>query len=276
MIQVPIKQVIKVYIGIQTIQTLQTGVNRNHPKSLTMEKENKTQNPTPYTSKPTRTIPNPYKEIATFENGKYQFGFAASKNWLEKLGQQIYGRRFRLFPEDTAVLYSLIVYAIEDREEAGKRNLDLNKGILLTGPIGCGKTTLMNLLKYFFQSGKQYKVKSTRDISFEFETEGYKVINRYSKNPAKLSYSNPVPNIYCFDDLGIEQTQKHFGNECNVMGEILLSRYDLFISKGIPTHLTTNLSASEIEEKYGNRVRSRMREMFNLVAFDKNSGDKRS
>jgi DNA replication protein DnaC len=59
------------------------------------------------------------------------------------------------------------------------------------------------------------------------------------------------------------------------MAEILLSRYDLFISKGIPTHLTTNLSASEIEEKYGNRVRSRMREMFNLVAFDKNVQDKR-
>ena len=59
------------------------------------------------------------------------------------------------------------------------------------------------------------------------------------------------------------------------MAEILLSRYDLFVSKGIPTHLTTNLSASEIEDKYGNRVRSRMREMFNLVAFDKNAGDKR-
>jgi len=60
------------------------------------------------------------------------------------------------------------------------------------------------------------------------------------------------------------------------MAEILLSRYDLFVSKGIPTHLTTNLSASELESKYGNRLRSRMREMFNLVAFDKNSRDKRS
>ncbi|WP_203532575.1 P-loop NTPase family protein [Draconibacterium halophilum] len=133
----------------------------------------------------------------------------------------------------------------------------------------------MSLVKYFFQQGKQYRVVSTRDISFEFEKEGYKVINRYSKNPVDLSYSNPIPSIYCFDDLGVEQVQKYFGNECNVMGEILLSRYDLFVSKGIPTYLTTNLSASEIEEKYGNRVRSRMREMFNLIAFDKNAKDKR-
>ena len=58
------------------------------------------------------------------------------------------------------------------------------------------------------------------------------------------------------------------------MAEILLSRYDLFVSKGIPTHVTTNLSASELESKYGNRLRSRMREMFNLVAFDKKSGIK--
>jgi len=170
----------------------------------------------------------------------------------------------------------LILYAIEDNKEAVKRKLDLRKGILLTGSIGCGKTSLMSLVKYFFQPGKQYQIKSTRDISFEFEKDGYKVINRYSKNPPNLSYINPVPNIFCFDDLGIEQTQKYFGNECNVMAEILLSRYDLFISKGIPTHLTTNLSASEIVEKYGNRVRSRMREMFNVVAFEKNAGDKRS
>jgi DNA replication protein DnaC len=41
------------------------------------------------------------------------------------------------------------------------------------------------------------------------------------------------------------------------------------------THATTNLSASELEEIYGNRLRSRMREMFNLVAFDKDASDKR-
>jgi len=59
------------------------------------------------------------------------------------------------------------------------------------------------------------------------------------------------------------------------MGEILLSRYDLFISKKVKTHLTTNLSASELEQHYGNRVRSRLRESFNLIAFNNNSKDKR-
>ncbi|MNQ95112.1 DNA replication protein DnaC [compost metagenome] len=80
---------------------------------------------------------------------------------------------------------------------------------------------------------------------------------------------------YCFDDLGAEQQIKHFGNDCNVMAEVLISRYEQFVQNKSVTHITTNLSASEIENSYGNRLRSRMRQMFNLVTFDKNTKDKR-
>ena len=72
-----------------------------------------------------------------------------------------------------------------------------------------------------------------------------------------------------------ENNLKYYGNECNVMAEILLSRYDIFISKNILTHITSNLSASEIESAYGNRIRSRLRNMLNLIAFDKTTKDKR-
>jgi len=75
--------------------------------------------------------------------------------------------------------------------------------------------------------------------------------------------------------LGAENNLKYYGNECNVMGEILLSRYDLFVSRGVRTHLTTNLTSSELEKHYGNRVRSWMRELFNLVSFGKEANDKR-
>jgi hypothetical protein len=59
------------------------------------------------------------------------------------------------------------------------------------------------------------------------------------------------------------------------MAEILLSRYDLFVSQHMLTHITTNLQATELESGYGNRVRSRLREQLNLVAFAKTSRDKR-
>jgi hypothetical protein len=61
----------------------------------------------------------------------------------------------------------------------------------------------------------------------------------------------------------------------HVLGEILLSRYKHFISHDMITHVTTNLSATEIESIYGNRVRSRLREMFNLISFSHNDEDKR-
>ena len=72
-----------------------------------------------------------------------------------------------------------------------------------------------------------------------------------------------------------------------MLGEILLSRYDLFMRHPelvsgshqtkfrTTTHITTNLNAQELEKRYGNRVRSRMRQMFNLVSYDKSTPDKR-
>ena len=59
------------------------------------------------------------------------------------------------------------------------------------------------------------------------------------------------------------------------MAEIIISRYEDFVQNHSITHITTNLSASEIEALYGNRLRSRMRQMFNLITFSNESRDKR-
>ncbi len=108
-------------------------------------------------------------------------------------------------------------------------------------------------------------MKSTRQVSYEFIKEGYEIIDQYGKSD----------KVFCFDDLGVESSLKHYGNECNTMGEILLSRYDQFIQFGTITHVTTNLNSVELEKMYGVRVRSRLREMFNLITFPKETQDKR-
>ncbi len=172
---------------------------------------------------------------------------------------------------DHPVLYRLIAYFLKDEQTCFRYNLDLNKGIILSGPVGCGKTSLLSIMKYLTPVPHKFSVKACRDISFEFIKDGYEVIHRYANGKLYIS----EPKIYCFDDLGVENNLKYYGNECNVMAEVLLSRYDIFIAKRIPTHITTNLSASEIEQHYGIRVRSRLREMMNLIAYDKNTKDKR-
>ena len=210
------------------------------------------------TQQPTKTIQSHYSydEVIT---------------WLEKKGVELYGNHFKILETDYPIVYKLIAYFLKDEPTCFQYGINLNKGILLTGPIGCGKTSLMNLMKYLTATEHKFFVKPCRDISFEFIQDGYQIIHKYSIG--KLYQSEP--RTYCFDDLGTENNLKYFGNECNVMAEILLSRYDLFISKKLLTHITTNLSATEIEKHYGNRVRSRLREMVNLIAYDKSTPDKR-
>lgn len=191
--------------------------------------------------------------------------------WLEEKGIELYGNHFKIQENDYPIIYKLIAYFRKDEPSCFQYGINLDKGILLSGPIGCGKTSLMNLMKFLVRADHKFSIKPCRDISFEFIQDGYQIIHKYSKG--KL-YEAEAKTI-CFDDLGTENNLKYFGNECNVMAEILLSRYDLFISKKLQTHITTNLSASEIEKNYGNRVRSRLREMVNLIAFERTAQDKR-
>lgn len=200
-----------------------------------------------------------------------QYNYPEILTWLEQKAKQDYGLNFHFVEEDLSNITKLVAYFLKDEITANQFGLDLSKGILLSGPVGSGKTTLMTIMKYINQKENKFYMRTCRDISFEFIKEGYEIIHKYSRG----SYSQTDCKNYCFDDLGVESNLKYYGNECNVMAEIILSRYDLFISKKVITHITTNLSASEIETMYGNRVRSRLRAMLNLIAFDKSTLDKR-
>jgi hypothetical protein len=111
-------------------------------------------------------------------------------------------------------------------------------------------------------------------ISLDFCTDGFDVITKYSKYSFE-PYSSK-PKTYCFDGLGSEQIGTYWGKTRNVMADILLTRYEYFISRGMLTHVTTTLNAKELENVYGTTLRSCMRSMFNLISFDANSTDKRT
>ena len=204
-------------------------------------------------------------------NIKSHYNYEEVIIWLEKKGIELYGSNFQIIVTDFPTVEKLTAYFLRDEIKCQELKINLSKGILLTGPIGSGKTALMNLMKYLTPIEYKFYIKPCRDVSFEFIQEGYQTIHKYSIG--QLYHSEA--KLICFDDLGVENNLKYFGNECNVMAEILLSRYDIFVAKKLLTHITTNLSASEIENIYGNRVRSRLRAMFNLIAFDKSTLDKR-
>jgi energy-coupling factor transporter ATP-binding protein EcfA2 len=200
------------------------------------------------------------------------FDFTKCLLSIEQTGKELYSPSFKVIPEDYEIIFKLLVYFLQDANNAEKYQISLKKDILLAGPVGCGKTSLMHLVKLFLPFEKRYLVKPCRDICFEFSQEGYAVIQKYSSQSFN---KDDTPKSYCFDDLGTETNLKYYGNDCNVMAELLLSRYDLFVHRKMRTHITTNLNGDEIGEIYGTRVRSRMREQFNLIAFDENAKDKR-
>ena len=203
-------------------------------------------------------------ELGTIENNIIHYDFDKIVAYLNYKGRLLFGKEFKIYDEDLFLVYKLCLYYIRDFKKCEKYGLDPNKGILLSGPVGCGKTSLMKLLKHISPTESTYSVIPCREITFQFNAKGFPIIQMYGSS-----------NSYCFDDLGLEAKGRHFGQDCNVLGEILISRHELFLKSKKMTFATTNLNAKEIENRYGSRVRSRMRQLFNLIAFDKNCKDKR-
>jgi energy-coupling factor transporter ATP-binding protein EcfA2 len=207
--------------------------------------------------------PNEYK-LGELKGSEIIYDFNEILRYLNAKGKLLFGTDFKTVIDDRDVLFKLCNYFIKDEANCKKLDIDIHKGILLTGPVGCGKTSLMKLLRHIVPHQKVYKIIPSRNIVFGFNHVGYKTIEDYGST-----------NYFCFDDLGVEPIGRHYGKDCNVMGEILLSRYELFLDHKVKTHATSNLNAQELEERYGNRVRSRMRQLFNLIAFEPNAVDKR-
>ena len=216
---------------------------------------------------PSKIIENGIEySLGVFDGHEVFYDFDKILIYLNAKGKLLFGNQFKIYDQDRDIVFKLCNYFIKDRAYCEKEHIDIQKGVMLTGPVGCGKTSLMKLIRHIVPMQRPYVVIPSRNITFSFNHLGYKTIEDFGNSKS-----------YCFDDLGIEPMGRYYGHDCNVLGEVLLSRYELFLeTKGkVKTYATTNLNAGELEELYGNRVRSRMRDLFNLIAFDKKTNDKR-
>lgn len=195
-------------------------------------------------------------------------------DYVEAKGKAMYGSDFMFEPSDISLVEKFICYFKNDEIKAKELNIDLSKGILLTGFSGMGKTTLFKLFQSFFTSEKGFWMRSCRDISLEYAEEGYQTILRYGKQSKTVQNQVVHFKTYCFDDFGIETDFPHFGVKSEIMSEILHARYDLFNMHKVKTHLITSLSAKDIEARYGSNIRFRMKKMFNHWVMD--GGDRKS
>lgn len=135
--------------------------------------------------------------------------------------------------------------------------LDLNKGILIYGNTGGGKTLFFKIIQQMLFNLNQRAFRICQCIDVEQSIR------------MGSDYSDFNLGVICFDDLGSEQKETLvFGNRVTVLSEILQLRYNSFQNNGLITHCTTNLTIEELEQRYGSRVIDRAKEMFNFVTFN--------
>lgn len=177
---------------------------------------------------------------------------------------------FELNEEDKRIYSLVLKYFYSDPQfEQETPFFSLKKGLMIRGNVGVGKTMLMrSILDFFFSTYniRPFVIKSCTSLNVDFMKNGSETIE---KNTWKsFSYSQKKPVSVCFDDLGVEMlNSSHYSNKINLMQMVLLGRYELFIENGMKTFITTNLIGDDIEERYGYRVRSRLREMCNDIPY---------
>lgn len=187
--------------------------------------------------------------------------------------EQNYGWQIDSFNEKQ--INALCMYFSNDAGfEKIEPGYSLKKGLLLYGPVGCGKTTLLSLLRK--NTKAPFSVISCRKVADEFAQLGHVAIAAYSKLREANRRENSGHEVlgFCFDDMGTETNKKNFGNEVNVMTEVILNLYDNRDNIG-KVHLTTNISDQDISNYYGERVYSRLKEMVNIIEFPFDAPDRR-
>lgn len=193
------------------------------------------------------------KENNIFEGIKEK----CTANYFFKLMLQSFHREGKTFIQDeysNPYIKIICFFMSMDSRFESELNLSLKKGLWIVGPPGIGKTKLIDAVSQ--NELIPIKIVSMLDIADSVSSNGEYVLDWENKKKV------------LFDDAGSEQaTVMYYGTKINWLKNFIELYYAgaKDFSKLI---VTTNDDFDSIEEKYGYRVRSRIREMFNVVVVD--------
>lgn len=161
-------------------------------------------------------------------------------------------------------IYTMLGYLIGDpdfkKHNIIKNEPSLNKGFLIYGDYGVGKSLLFGILR---NMAIELLDQNCKNLWFSQITSANLVEN--FMNSAKNSASNFDIRSYhngklYIDDLGSEKLA--FGNT-DVVAELLFERN----RNNAITFATSNNSPIQLQERYGNRIADRLPEMFNIISW---------
>lgn len=143
---------------------------------------------------------------------------------------------------------------------------DLSKGIYISGKTGTGKSLALDLLREFVREYKGhgcYFNGNYENLSWQ-NHRADDIVDRFCEGES-LRWMKKA-TMLGIQDLGSEPTEAiYMGNRHELMRLILESRGDY----STMTFVTSNFAmlSQELQKKYGDRVQSRCREMFNYYVL---------
>lgn len=156
--------------------------------------------------------------------------------------------------------------------DAAKCKWDIDKGVILSGPNGTGKSTFMQFFSelsrqmYVRGSKKRFSFVECRMITDNIEASGdVSFLHNFYRDKENSSVA--------FNEIGKEKYINNFGNKIYPIEQILINRFD----KRLLVFGTTNLTHGDtgdlsVFHKYGSDLDSR----FNLCNYIHLTGDKAS
>lgn len=192
--------------------------------------------------------------------------------WFNKVYLDQNGKKYEINKETLSFVSVVFHYFLKDDSFFNELCLtDLSKpsfekGLLIIGGFGVGKTSIMKAmqgaLQQYLQSFAIYNINE--------------VVNDYEgcqDQNAKSTFWHKMTNGQClFDDVKTERNASNYG-KANLFKDVIERRY----ASGKLTHITCNYDPNyegdieaglnEFGVKYGGRVYDRLFEMFNIVEF---------
>lgn len=179
-----------------------------------------------------------------------------------KYGKEMFGDNFNLDSDEIGLIYKGIYnYFIKSATNKTRKSL------MIIGNVGAGKGSAMKVMQRIFKDTparfKWISSSKLKDLSETLPTIEIKEMYGYD---LKM-------DLY-IDDIGIYSDVKRYGTTINIISEILLERYELFVDTGIKTHFSSNLLPDSTNPKiptiksiYGTRVFDRLKEQSITVLF---------
>lgn len=170
--------------------------------------------------------------------------------WTSK---SVFGKELIVNQHNKKLISAICFLVSGDERFESELGFSFKKGLLIRGISGIGKTHIVRCVEN--NELNPIKVLSMIEVADEIKDEG-----RY-----QIEYGKS--KILYLDDVGTEEaTINHYGTKINFFKNFIESVYLRNIDSGFnKLIISTNNSFAELEEKYGFRVRSRVKDMFNII-----------